>query len=214
MIAVTFALPPESAGFRRLLQGGNDRIALLHTGVGAKTCRERIGKFLDEQSFRFLVSSGFAGGVDPSLGVGDLLLAEDFSDPTLLKQAQEYLFARTGKLATADRVIETEADRQNFAREEGALAVDMETRWIAEACAARQLPMLSLRAISDTVAAPFPAPPAILFNEALQKTEPLVLALYLARRPLGMVRLFRFAGQIAAARRSLTAALTVVTREL
>lgn len=214
MIAVTFAVPSESQGFRQLLDRSNHEVAILHTGVGEKTTRERIGKFLEGQRFRFLLSSGFAGGVAPSLGVGDLLLAENYSDPQLLARSQDILIAQTGKLATADRVIETAAEREAFARAEHAEAVDMETATIAEACAARQLPMLSLRVISDTAAAPFPAPPAVLFNLARQKTEPLALAAYLARHPGGVVRLMRFARQIGVARNSLTSALAILTREL
>ena len=214
MIAVTFALPSESQDFRRLIRPGDPRVRILHTGVGAKICQERIEQFLEGQSYRYLLSSGFAGGVDPSLGVGDLLLAENFSDPALLRQAQGYLFARIGQLATADHVIESAAERERFAQDEGALAVDMETKWIAAACAARGLPLLSLRAISDTAAAPFPAPPEVLFNQERQKTEGLVLGGYLLRHPLGVVRLLRFARQIAAARRLLTGALTIVAREL
>ena len=214
MIAVTFALPSESQSFRQLLDRSNHEVSILHTGVGEKITRERIEKFLDGQRFRFLLSSGFAGGVTPSLGVGDLLLAENFSDPQLLARAQDSLIAQTGKLASADCVLETAAEREEFARAENAHAVDMETATLAEVCAARRLPMLSLRVISDTAAAPFPAPPAVLFNLARQKTEPLALARYLARHPGGVVRLLRFARQIGVARNSLTSALAILVREL
>ena len=214
MIAVTFAVPSESQSFRQLLDRSNHDVSILHTGVGEKIARERIEKFLDGQRFRFLLSSGFAGGITPSLGVGDLLLAENFSDPQLLARAQDLLIAQTGKLASADRVLETAAEREEFAHAENADAVDMETATLAEACAARQLPMLSLRVISDTAAAPFPAPPAVLFNLARQKTEPLVLARYLVRHPGGVVRLWRFARQIGVARNSLTSALAILAREL
>lgn len=214
MIAVTFALPSESRDFRRLLTAGNHEVAILHTGVGEKICRERIGPFLDRERFDFLISSGFAGGVEASLGVGDLLLGENVSDPELLTRARELLIARPGRLISADRVVETENDRARFAREHDAAAVDMETFCVAEACAARNVPMLSLRVISDTAAAPFPAPPGVLFDLARQKTAPLVLAKYLARHPAGLVRLSRFARQIAAARSSLTSALAVLVREL
>ena len=81
MIAVTFAVPSESQSFRQLIDRSNHEVSILHTGVGEKITRERIEKFLEGQRFRFLLSSGFAGGVTPSLGVGDLLLAENFSDP-------------------------------------------------------------------------------------------------------------------------------------
>jgi adenosylhomocysteine nucleosidase len=210
MLAVTFALPNESSEFVRLLEarGGRDgEVAVLHTGVGEGICRLRIEPFLDSQPFDLLISSGFAGGADPSLGVGDILLAENFSDPRLLATAQSLLVSRVGRLVTAGRVIESASDRARIAREDGAAAVDMETEWIARACAARKIPMLSLRVISDTAAAPFPVPPAVLFDLDRQKTDVFKLAAHLFRRPSQVVRLARFARQISVVRATLGAAL-------
>ena len=95
MIAVTFALPAESAEFVHLLSNKSradrngvttirgkieDRaIEVLHTGVGEKVCRQRLGKFLQDQQFDCLISAGFAGALDNDLKIGDLLLAENFS---------------------------------------------------------------------------------------------------------------------------------------
>lgn len=210
MIAITFALPTESRDFLRILGNQKTRIAILYTGVGAESCRQRIGPFLETQPFEFLVSSGFAGGVDPSLGVGDLFLAENFSSPELRARAESILVARTGRLVSSDRVVASAVERSEFAAARGAAAVDMETAAIAEACAARNLPLLSLRAISDTAAAPFPAPPAVLFDLARQQTDPRRLAGHLLRHPAAIVRLLRFSRQIARARSSLAAALREV----
>ena len=207
MIAVTFALPSESSDFRRLLGHQGHEIAVLHTGVGEKTCRNRMAPFLDAQPYELLISSGFAGGVDPSLGVGDLLLAENFSDPQLLARARSILVGGVARLVTADRVIASETERAELAQKNNAAAVDMETEWIARACAERKLPMLSLRVISDTAAAPFPAPPEVLFNLKRQQTEALKLIPYLLKHPSALVRLIRFARQIATARANLGAAL-------
>lgn len=210
MIAVTFALPSESRDFRRMLGDRHHEVAILHTGVGEKTCRRRIEPFLDSQSFDFLISSGFAGGVDPSLGVGDLFLAGNFSEPGLLTCAREALISRVGKLATADRIVENATERDEFARQHDAGAVDMETEWIARACAERKIRLLCLRVISDTVAAPFPAPPSVLFDLERQRTKTTRLAAYLLTHPAGLVRLARFARQIAGARENLTVALTTL----
>ena len=207
MLAVTFALPDESREFVRLLGGRHREVIVFHTGVGEKVCRTRIEPFLDSQRFDLLISSGFAGGADPSLSVGDLFLAENFSDPQLLARAKAVIVSRVGRLFTAARVVESESDRAQLAREKGAVAVDMETEWIAHACASRKIPMLSLRAISDTAAAPFPAPPAVLFDLAWQKTDAFKLATYLLRHPFRVVRLMRFARQIASARATLGTAL-------
>jgi adenosylhomocysteine nucleosidase len=214
MIAVTFALPSESRGFLRSLGERKKEVVVLHTGVGANVCRKRIGPFLDAHEFRMLISSGFAGGVDPSLREGDLFLAEHFSAPELSRQAGELLDARVGRLVSSDRIIESRLEREHLAKQNGAVAVDMETEWIARACAAKNLPMLSLRVISDTAAAPFPAPPSILFDLERQKTDPLKLAAYLALHPASIIGLIRFARQIAGARANLSAALTKLVNGL
>ena len=207
MLAVTFALPNESSEFVRLLRRRETPVTVFHTGVGEKICRARIEPFLDSRRFDLLISSGFAGGVDPSLGVGDLLLAENFSAPPLLARAQDLLVSRVGRLVTAQRVMESERERAELASKNGAAAVDMETECIARACAIRKIPMLSLRVISDTAAAPFPLPPAVLFDLDRQKTDPLKLASHLLRHPSHVVRLIRFARQIAGVRETLGAAL-------
>ncbi len=207
MLAVTFALPQESSAFVRRLGGGQEKVSVFHTGVGEKACRARIEPFLDSRRFDLLISSGFAGGADPSLTAGDLLLAENFSDPQLLARAQTLLVSRVGRLVTAARVIESSDDRARLAREQGAAAVDMETEWIARACAARKIPILSLRVISDTAAAPLPLPPTVLFDLERQETSPLKLASHLIKHPTHVMRLIRFARQIDAARKNLGAAL-------
>jgi adenosylhomocysteine nucleosidase len=214
MIAVTFALPQESSGFRQLLGARKQELVVLHTGVGANLCRKRIGPFLDSHEFRILISSGFAGGVDPSLGAGDLFLAENFSAPELFRRACELLSARVGRLVSTDRVIETRGEREQLAQQNGAAAVDMETEWIARACAAKHLPMLSLRAISDTAAAPFPVPPSVLFDLERQKVDPLKLAAHLVRHPAAIVRLIGFTRQIASTRAQLGAALITLVDEM
>ena len=101
---------------------------------------------------------------------------------------------------TVDRVIEGEAKRARFVRDDGAAAIDMETEWVGRACTARNIPMLSLRAISDTAAAPFPAPPDVLFDLERQQTSATRLARHLFTHPSAVVRLMRFARQIPFAR--------------
>jgi len=214
MLAVTFALPSESRDFVRLLAGRHQEVEVFHTGVGAALADRRIEGFLDSKPFTLLISSGFAGGVDHSLGVGNLFVAENFSDPKLLEQARELLICRTGKLVSTDRVIENAEERTAFAREHGAHAVDMETEQIASACATRKIPLLSLRAISDSTAAPFPAPASVLFDLERQRTRFRRLAPYLLTRPHAVVRLARFARQIAAARTELAIGLKELIEDL
>jgi adenosylhomocysteine nucleosidase len=229
IIAITFALPAESSDFVRLLaqpatsaregvihgQIHGRSVAVFHTGVGEKSCRARIEKFLRPQQFKYLISAGFAGALDPELRVGDLFLSENFSSPELLGSSRlEIADGRLfmGKLATVPAVIDSKSERERLAAESGAAAVDMETEFIAAACAARGIPMLSLRVISDTPAEPFPAPPGVLFDLERQKTNFGRLAFHLVKHPGAMMRLNAFRRRIGLARQSLTSALDKLLR--
>ena len=231
MIAIAFALPAESSDFVRLLTKPiiyaregvesirghiHDRpVAVFHTGVGEKSCRAHIENFLRQQQLKYLISAGFAGALDQELQIGNLLLSENFSNPELLGSphldfADAGLFL--GKLATVPGIIDSKSERDRWAAETGAVAVDMETEFIAAACATHQIPMLSLRAMSDTPSEPFPAPPNVLFDLEKQKTNFSRLALYLVTHPGALIRLNAFRQRVALARRSLTSALDKLLR--
>jgi hypothetical protein len=117
---------------------------------------------------------------------------------------------RAGKLATAPAVIDSGAERAALA--ETADAVDMETRMIAASCAERGIPVLSLRAITDTPSFPFPAPAHVLFDVEQQRTVASRLVLYLATHPLAIAKLVAFAKRVSAARAGLAAALDLLLR--
>lgn len=231
MIAITFALPAESSDFIRLLEKPAQHsregvesirgrlhgksVAVIHTGVGRKICGERMEVLLRRERFAYLISAGFAGALDKDLRIGDLLIAENFSSPALLRSphldlADDGLFL--GKVLTASGMIESKAEREQLARETGAVAVDMETEFIADACAEHELPILSLRAISDTPLEPFPAPAHVLFDVEKQKTDFARLALYLATHPGAISRLNAFRERVAVARKNLTATLEKILR--
>ena len=88
----------------------------------------------------------------------------------------------------------------------------METETIAELCAAHDLPILSLRAISDTADEPFPAPANVLFDLARQKTNFARLGFYLVTHPAALVRLNAFRKRIRIARKKLADALDKILR--
>jgi adenosylhomocysteine nucleosidase len=233
MIAVSFALPAESSGFAALLRekqsaaGGhmkvihgkiaNQSVAMLHTGVGQRICKIRIDHFLQSENPAFFISSGFAGGVREDLEVGDLFLAENFSDRQLLSIAERVLRdrnVRAGKLFTSKTIVDSVAERDKIARINGAIAADMETETIAQACDARGIPLLSLRAISDTPRQPFPAPLSVLFDIERQRTDTGRLTSYLLKHPIAVWRLIRFARQIARGRERLTNAIATIAAAL
>jgi adenosylhomocysteine nucleosidase len=232
MIAVTFALPAESKAFISRLQNkrripflsdnficgeiGSRSLTIFHTGVGRRIAEKRLVEFLGNQSFEVLISSGFAGGVGAEMNVGDLFIAENVSDSQLLAIAQRTLTPvspRTGKLSTSSRIVDSTTERMQLASARGADAIDMETDVIAQTCAERGIPMLSLRAISDTLREPLPVPPSVLFDTERQKTHFAGLAAYLITKPTAIAPLIRFARQIDRTREKLADALTNLVQD-
>src|SRR5437867_12426121 len=105
MIAITFALPAESSRLvgrlraasrasshdEKIIRGKIDKqsVAVFHTGVGPKSCASKIDNLFRNERPEFLLSAGFAGSARDDLQVGDIILAENFSDRHLLLAAQK-----------------------------------------------------------------------------------------------------------------------------
>jgi len=242
MVAITFALPAESAEFLRRLRDKSradrdgirtirgkidDRaVEVLHTGVGKNVCRQRIAKFLSatgrirrgehDQHFDYLISAGFAGALNDRLQVGDLLIAKNFS--TLWsaenRSSLSSLPIHIADLLTVPALINSGEDRNKLALTSGAVAVDMETEFIARACTVHGVPLLSLRVVSDTPKELFPAPTDVLFDIERQQTQMLKLATYFFAHPHRVPRLVQFAQRIARARKVLADALVTLVHRL
>jgi nucleoside phosphorylase len=231
MIAVTFALPTESSAFLRRVHKKSksqrngvrasrgkidDRtIEVLHTGVGEKTSRQRMSSFLQDRHFDCLISAGFAGALNDRLHTGDLLFAENFSTVRLneMRSSGNSPIHR-GNLLTVPAIIDSMEERQKIAQTTGADAADMETEFIARACAEHGVPLLSIRVISDTPTEPLPAPPKVLFDIERQRTDYRRFILYLASHPTVAWRLTRFACRIRRERERLTSAIVDLVRLL
>jgi nucleoside phosphorylase len=232
MIAVTFALPAESSRFLRRLRkkthshyddirivGGeidSRTIEVLHTGVGEKVCRQRIARFLQDREFRCLISAGFAGALNDRLHAGDLLLAQNFSTVQLneTRSGLGRFPIHRADLVTVPSMIDSTEERQKIAMTTGALAADMETEFIARACAEHGIPLLSLRVISDTPSQPFPAPANILFDVERQRTDSRKLTLHFLRHPSAIPHLIAFAKRVARGREILTSTIVALLHSI
>jgi adenosylhomocysteine nucleosidase len=224
MIVVIFALPEESRDLRRALlkpvvEDGwtrgvlseakdSEEIRVTHTGVGSASAAAKIAKLLSGDRPRVVISSGYAGGLDPQLKISDLLLATNFSAPGLVALCRASAGDRRipvfGWLTSQSAAVESVADKAALAGETGAHAVDMETEAIAAACNAAGVPLLSVRAISDPASQPLPVPFEHWFDLARQRSRPLGLIRYLARNPSRIAPFARFVGGLSPARLALT----------
>jgi len=108
-----------------------------------------------------IVSTGFCGGLAPTLHPGKLVLAEAIHqsgetipvDPALFAQAKEALRAAgldfvCGPIRSSDRVVQARAEKQQL-QTDGAIAVDMESGPLAQWAREKQIRFLCLRAVLD-----------------------------------------------------------------
>jgi len=225
MIGVTFALPSESPDFVRRLESrqrsdalilgkiASHDVAIVHTGVGAKHCNERLELLIHKARPRFVITAGFAGAVTNELRVGDLILARNFSDEGLLARAEQILLEhnpRRVKLFTSTSIVDSIEQRNEIARASGAAAVDMETGAIANVCKTHGVPLVSLRVISDSPSESFPAPMSILFDVEKQKTDLGKLFGYIVAGPTRLIHLLHFFARIRDGRKILANAIVAV----
>jgi len=106
-----------------------------------------------------LVSLGIAGGLDPSLAPGAVIVADrvvgsaDVGAPLRLGTIAGL---RGGALVSASAAIATTEEKRALFAATGAVAVDLESGIVAEVAAAACIPYLVLRAIADPASRELP----------------------------------------------------------
>jgi 4-hydroxy-3-methylbut-2-enyl diphosphate reductase len=143
----------------RSIRGGAPGIRLVRTGMGPVRSR-RAAERLRNDPAELLVVAGLCGAVDPSLTVGDVVVASElrrFGAPSYPTESECMCRAlemrgvevRIGRLLSTDHVVRGSEREALYA--EGVTAVDMESAWLAEATTGR--PLSVVRVVLDTPAA-------------------------------------------------------------
>lgn len=135
------------------------RVVVCETGVGRQAASMATEHLWLGHRPRWVLSMGFAGGVDPSVATGDLMLATAVGDgagdwiacppPPELDGLPSRRPLHRGRLVTLDRVVGAPEEKAQLGAAHAALAVDMETYAVAAACRAAGASFLALRAITD-----------------------------------------------------------------
>jgi hypothetical protein len=127
------------------------------TGANPRRTRRAIDHMWRE-GVRLLLSWGVAGGLDPELRPGDLILPEGVVLPDgracaleadRLEEGQAEEDADPMLIAGAERMVLSAADKAALKTSTGAVAVDMETWLVAKAAHDAAFPALAIRAIAD-----------------------------------------------------------------
>lgn len=213
MIAVTFALEFESAHFRAN-HDSRLRVAtwLLGTmGAGAATALERK---LAETTPSLVISAGFAGGLQPGIKIGDLVLGRNYSDERIAGGLTLGPNWHVGAVQTEAAIIERAEGKRRLGELTGALAGDLETALLAGVCAKRNVPMLSVRCISDAVEDDMPVPANVLMNPKNGRPEPLLLFQHLLKNPPSVMGFNKLLKNAKIAQKQLAAGLEEILPQL
>ena len=115
-------------------------------GIGSEAARRAAEAVMNLYHPRMIISAGFAGGLDPSLKVGDKLIPRqvvDFRDGS-----RTDIGKGTGVLITTNEVAGVE-QKAKLAGAYGAQAVDMEAAAVARSAEAHGTRFLACKVISD-----------------------------------------------------------------
>jgi adenosylhomocysteine nucleosidase len=165
-VLVCFAVKEEAAPFRRALPYN---VIILVTGMGAAAAERALKARLSERDWSLVLTCGFAGGLNPALTHGAVLLDADEEFP--LRPALLKAGAVAARFHCAERVAVTAYEKATLRERTGADAVEMESGIIRGLCAERGIPSATVRVLSDTAQEDLP----VDFNTLLKPNGKLSL---------------------------------------
>jgi adenosylhomocysteine nucleosidase len=143
---ICFAVKEEAAVFRKTLPDFPG-VTVLITGMGSLNSKREVLQALQTLKPKFVLTCGFAGGLDPRLKIGDVLFEED---PALgFSEKLRGSGAVPGTFHCAERVAVTARDKAALRKSTGTDAVEMESSIIRSICREKEIPSATLRVISD-----------------------------------------------------------------
>jgi len=159
---------------------------LLIACAGANSIRaEQAARQLVKAGAKSLLSFGVAGGLNPTLKVGDRIVATKIIFPNrheaICALDLNIFDAQRLPITGCDTAVILPKDKSTLFNETGAAAVDMESHGVARAAVDLGLPFGAIRVISDTAQTTIPAF-ALLGIKPDGGLNPIPVALHLLRR--------------------------------
>jgi adenosylhomocysteine nucleosidase len=152
-VARAFALRPAQIDGIDVHTGvvGNAEVIATTTGIGTALATSATEWLLDVAELDRVMVVGIAGGVGPSVGIGDVVIPEvvvDAPSGNAYRPAAIDGPAPRGSIVTSDDFV-VDPDRLAHLIAQGVVAVDMETGSVAAVCDRRGVRWSAVRAISD-----------------------------------------------------------------
>ncbi len=217
-LGVIVGLPQEAAILKRVLGKATPLLACAgaQPARAAQAAAELIAGGAD-----MLLSFGFAGGLDPALRPGDIIVGAGVVGPDgNMRETDDALAQRVctaldasqcswsaGLVASVDQVLATTAAKQALSASTGAIVVDMESH----AVGAAGLPFAILRVVVDPAERPLPAS-VLAALDSKGRVNVMALIAGLLRRPREIGPLLALARDNGPARNSLRRAAAAVGR--
>jgi nucleoside phosphorylase len=213
---------------------GRQPVLLAWTGMGRQCAEAGSAAILARYQATAVISIGFSGALTQPLTAGTLVLATELQrvtsagdgkvqgatlqvDQNLLQRAKEALSSEplhliSGPTVTSPKLLSTPDEKLALGQQSGAIAVDMESYWVARAASERGLPFLALRVISD--AQDDPLPPFLQNQDTSASPGTRQIALALIQNPSNLPALFSLARNAVRARRALTRGVACIVAAL
>jgi adenosylhomocysteine nucleosidase len=175
------AKPDWALDFARVGRLKGVQVAMVANGPGPKLAGDAVDAVEQNVHMDALVSIGFCGGLQASLGICDIFVATELAGiaPVLVPSNSGPF--KTGRLLSIDRVVSTAAEKAALAK--NADAVEMEAAAVADRAKRYHVPLYAVRVVTDTFEESFP----LDFNQMRAADGRFSLAKILAaalRRPL------------------------------
>ena len=148
---ICFALKEEAAPFHKMAAGRPGVFTLL-VGIGRANAEKSVRNMLVACSPQWVLTCGFAGGLNPDLKLGDVVFECGMRSAECGNLEEQLLAAgaKPAKFFCADRIATTAMEKWKLHLDTDADAVEMESAAIHAVCAERGIPCATVRVISDT----------------------------------------------------------------
>jgi adenosylhomocysteine nucleosidase len=207
-------------------------VVLVQTGIGWQRALSASRLAAERFPLKLFVSTGFAGGLQDSIRVGDIVIGQKIislapispagnpiinlkpflCDLALARLAEtaakNVLISRrgpgvhSGPIVTVERIVARSEEKKEIARKSEAVALDMETAAVANVAEQRHVPFVAVRAVSDVLEEDIEFDGALLLTERGTFRWGAGLR-YLAAHPSALSHLNRLCRQSNLAARSL-----------
>jgi adenosylhomocysteine nucleosidase len=215
---------PGAPCWNRFCESSALSVLTVHSGMGAVAAERAVNWILSKPLLgslvyqpKFVIMAGFGGALNEQLQVGDVVLATEigkhdgnFSPVTWPSMAGEKWKPEVirGRIVTSNKLIGTSSEKSELGRITKALVVDMESAYVAQACAEKGVPFGCIRAISDSVSMELSSHMTEVFSQGRISAIRLVSAVL--RSPKTLLEMQKLAKNTRIAARKLSSTLCEV----